>query len=62
MYIVKINDGYCEWTYEFEGGGRFCIQDIADAISRLGLDQVDNFLSSPYPLDSDPEATVNKKE
>ena len=64
MYIVKINDGYCEWTYKFDddGKGEFCIQDIADAISKAGLKEIDVFLSEPCFSNSNPEASVNKNQ
>jgi hypothetical protein len=34
-FIVKIDDGYCEWEYEFPTNGAFCIHDVAEAISDL---------------------------
>ena len=32
MYIVKIDDGFVEWSFKLEGSEEYSIQDLVNAI------------------------------
>ena len=46
MFIVKIDDGFCEWTFNLEGSGEYCIQDLIDAITNVTLLRIESEFNS----------------
>jgi hypothetical protein len=62
MYTVKIDDGFCEWEYEFDGSSEYSICDIADVIvNNTKLSVVSKRLLRAF-LEADPESSLNKDD
>jgi hypothetical protein len=58
MWTVFINDGFCEYKYEFKGGGSNCIDDVAKAI----LSGTDLKLTDPPVIIKNYVTGIPKKE
>ena len=33
MFTIKVDDGFCEWTYTLEGSGEYSIADLLECIT-----------------------------
>lgn len=59
MFVVKINDGFVEWSFTLIGSTKFSIQNLVDAIvEKTGMKIVASFVVRPTATDVDNARTL----